>query len=147
MGCATLDAFRIAEGIPLYGVDIQERDLPQETAQMRALHFSKGCYQGQEIVERIRSRGSVHRHLRPLEVTGPVPAGGTELAQEDGSVAGQITSAAELPLAQQSRVFALAMMKAEAEVREQMFTYKVGSETGTARILTTPPTFTPKRKS
>ena len=75
-----------------------ERDLPQETSQMRALHFSKGCYLGQEIVERIRSRGNVHRHLRPLELDGPVPAGGTELTLEDGTVRGQITSAAELPL-------------------------------------------------
>ena len=53
-----------------------ERDLPQETSQMRALHFNKGCYLGQEIVERIRSRGNVHRHLRPLELSGPVPANG-----------------------------------------------------------------------
>ena len=71
---ASLEAFRIAEGIPAYGTDMVERDLPQETAQMRALHFSKGCYLGQEIVERIRSRGNVHRHLRPLELAGPVPA-------------------------------------------------------------------------
>jgi folate-binding protein YgfZ len=56
-----------------------ERDLPQETSQMRALHFAKGCYLGQEIVERIRSRGNVHRHLRPLELAGPVPASGAEL--------------------------------------------------------------------
>ena len=42
-------------------MDMVERDLPQETSQMRALHFSKGCYLGQEIVERIRSRGKVHQ--------------------------------------------------------------------------------------
>ena len=100
IGCATLDAFRIAEAIPLYGVDIAERDLPQETSQTRALHFNKGCYLGQEIVERIRSRGNVHRHLRPLELSGPVPAAGTELTLEDGAGSrGQITSAAALPLA------------------------------------------------
>jgi len=138
-GCATVDAFRIAEGIPLYGVDIAERDLPQETSQMRALHFSKGCYLGQEIVERIRSRGNVHRHLRPLELVGPAPAAGTELMQQDGAAAGQITSADRLPLAQ-TRVFALAMIRSEAEVRDQTFTYKAGTETGTARILTAPPT-------
>jgi aminomethyltransferase len=138
-GCAAVDAFRIAEGIPLYSVDIAERDLPQETSQMRALHFSKGCYLGQEIVERIRSRGNVHRHLRPLELTGPVPAGGTDLLQEDGAAAGQITGAERLPLAQ-PRVFALAMIRSEAEVHEQTFTYKAGTETGTARLLTAPPT-------
>ena len=60
VGLASLAAFRIAEGIPAYGMDIAERDLPQETSQMRALSFGKGCYLGQEIVERIRSRGSVH---------------------------------------------------------------------------------------
>jgi folate-binding protein YgfZ len=143
-GCAALEAFRIAEAIPRYGVDIFERDLPQETAQMRALHFNKGCYLGQEIVERIRSRGSVHRHLRPLELTGPVPAAGTELKQENGVVAGQITSAAELKLPE-PRVFALAMIKAEAEARDQAITYQHEMKTGTARILSAPPILTPKR--
>ncbi len=76
VGCASLEAFRIAEGIPAYGIDMVERDLPQETSQMRALHFSKGCYLGQEIVERIRSRGNVHRHLRPLELDRPGAGGG-----------------------------------------------------------------------
>ena len=113
VGSAALEAFRIAEGIPAYGIDMAERDLPQETSQMRALHFAKGCYLGQEIVERIRSRGNVHRHLRPLELAGPAPPGGTELTLEDGTAAGQITSAAELPLKKGRRVFALGMMKAE----------------------------------
>ena len=89
VGCGIARGLPIAEGIPAYGIDMVERDLPQETAQMRALHFSKGCYLGQEIVERIRSRGNVHRHLRPLELTGPVPASGAELTLEDGTAAGQ----------------------------------------------------------
>ncbi len=117
VGAAALEAFRIAEGIPAYGIDMVERDLPQETAQMRALHFSKGCYLGQEIVERIRSRGNVHRHLRPLELNGPVPASGTELTLEDGTAAGTITSAAELPLKTGSARFALGMIRAEAEAK------------------------------
>ena len=74
VGIAALRSLQIAEGMPAYGVDIAERDLPQETSQMRGLHFSKGCYLGQEIVERIRSRGNVHRHLRQLELDGPVPS-------------------------------------------------------------------------
>ena len=139
VGTAALEAFRIAEGIPVYGTDMMERDLPQETAQMRAIHFSKGCYLGQEIVERIRSRGNVHRHLRPLELTGPVPASGAELTLEDGTVAGAITSAAELPLKSGPRVFALAMMRAEAEAKSQSFGYTVGATEGTASILAAPP--------
>jgi folate-binding protein YgfZ len=138
VGCASLEAFRIAEGIPAYGIDIAERDLPQETSQMRALHFSKGCYLGQEIVERIRSRGSVHRHLQALELDGPVPDAGAELTV-DGAAAGQITSAAELPLASGSRVFALGMIRAEFEMHDQAFTYTAGAAAGTARILSAPP--------
>lgn len=63
VGWHALEKNRIASGIPLYGVDIRERELPQETGQMRALNFQKGCYIGQEIVERIRSRGNVHRQF------------------------------------------------------------------------------------
>jgi folate-binding protein YgfZ len=140
VGVVMLEAFRIAEGIPAYGVDMVERDLPQETAQMRALHFSKGCYLGQEIVERIRSRGNVHKHLRSLELDGPLPSAGTELLLGEVQ-AGQITSAAELPLAGGSRVFALGMIRSEAEARNEPFIYRVGSGAGTARILTTPPKF------
>jgi folate-binding protein YgfZ len=141
VGCAALEKLRIAEGIPAYGVDMVERDLPQETSQMRALHFNKGCYLGQEIVERIRSRGNVHRHLRPLELTGPTPASGTEIFLEDGKAAGQITSAAELPLAKGSRAFALGVMKAEAELRNQTFSYTAGTAKGEATILAEPPVF------
>lgn len=139
IGCAALESFRVAEAIPLYGVDITDRELPQETSQARALHFNKGCYLGQEIVERIRSRGKVHRHLLPLELTGPVAPSGTELKLESGAVAGQITSAAELPLGAGSRFFALAMMHAEAEEGSQTLAYQAGGATGLGRILTTPP--------
>ncbi len=139
VGAATLEAFRIAEGIPTYGIDIAERDLPQETSQMRALNFNKGCYLGQEIVERIHSRGNVHRHLRQLELSGPVPAAGAELRLEGGAIAGQITSAAELPLAKGKRVFALGMLRDEAEQSNQPFTYSNGTATGTARILAASP--------
>jgi folate-binding protein YgfZ len=140
VGTASLEAFRIAEGIPAYGIDIAERDLPQETSQTRALNFSKGCYLGQEVVERIRSRGNVHKHLRQLEAFGPVPAAGTELIFDDGALdggtaAGHITSAAQLG----ARVFALAMIREGAEARKQALSYTTGLANGTARILDAPP--------
>ena len=147
IGSRSIEAFRIAEGIPAYGTDMVERDLPQETSQMRALHFAKGCYLGQEIVERIRWRGNVHRHLRPLELSGPAPQGGAELKLEDGTAAGQITSAAELKLPAGPRVFALGMMRSEPEERAQAFAYKAGVIEGTARILEAPPKLAQKRKN
>jgi len=139
IGSDALEAFRIAEGIPVYGIEIAERDLPQETSQIRGLHFSKGCYLGQEIVERIRSRGNVHKHLRQLELDGPLPSAGAEL-ELDGVKAGQIRSAAEVFLGSGSRKFAFGMINSEAEVHAQPLTYRVGAETGKAGIVSAPPT-------
>jgi folate-binding protein YgfZ len=154
VGSAALDAFRIAEGIPVFGIDIAERDLPQETSQLRALHFSKGCYLGQEIVERIRSRGNVHRHLRSLELDGPLPPAGTELTHDsikldslktdankagDAVKAGHFTSAVDLPLPRGSRTFALGMIRGDAEVRNEPLGYTAGESAGRARVLDGPP--------
>jgi aminomethyltransferase len=95
-GAEALEMFRVAAGIPRAGVDIRDRELPQETAQMQALHFGKGCYVGQEIVERIRARGSVHRTFTGFVIEGALPAPGTKL-QAEGKDAGEITSALRVP--------------------------------------------------
>jgi folate-binding protein YgfZ len=143
VAAASLESLRIAEGVPAYGTDMVERDLPQETSQTRALHFNKGCYLGQEIVERIRTRGNVHRHLLHLELDGPLPATGTEVkyrkAAGEEAVAGAITSATEVRLEGSARLFALAMISAEAEAHTPQFTYIVNGIAGTGRILTSPP--------
>lgn len=93
-----IEQLRILEGTPQYGRDIRDRDLPQETNQTRALHFNKGCYLGQEIVERIRSRGQVHRIFSGLLLTGELSAPGTPLtADSDGAKpVGEITSVTAL---------------------------------------------------
>jgi folate-binding Fe-S cluster repair protein YgfZ len=46
-GVDAIESLRVLEGTPAYSVDITAKDLPQETNQMRALHFNKGCYLGQ----------------------------------------------------------------------------------------------------
>jgi folate-binding protein YgfZ len=109
---AAWELLRIACGIPRYGQDIHERDLPQETEQLRALNFDKGCYIGQEIVERIRSRGAVHRMFTGFEVQGPPPAAGTKI-QSDAKDVGEITTAAVLPLASGKRAVALGYIRRE----------------------------------
>jgi folate-binding protein YgfZ len=158
VGSNALETLRILEGTPAYGIDIQSRDLAQETSQMRALSFTKGCYLGQEIVERIRSRGQVHRHLRSLEIIPDIlpdnassdkagndlPAAGTEL-QLAGKPAGTLTSVAALtsiPALQRDgtqpsgarRIFAIGMVRAEAEISKEPLRYAGGE----ARILKTP---------
>ena len=109
---AAQETFRVLCGIPKVGTDIRERTLPQETAQDHALSFSKGCYIGQEIVERIRARGSVHRVLAGLEVHGPVPPSGTPI-QADGKDVGLITSTATVPTRDGDRVIALGFLRKE----------------------------------
>ena len=64
---------RIENGKPRYGEDIRETSLPQETQQMHAVSFTKGCYLGQEIVERIRAQGQVNKKLVRMELEGAEP--------------------------------------------------------------------------
>jgi folate-binding protein YgfZ len=111
---ATLDDSRIVRlehGKPRFGDDIFDTTLPQETQQMHAVHFSKGCYLGQEIVERIRSRGHVNRLLVNLEIEGldPLP-GGTKIAA-GAAEAGEVTSSAFSPAL--GKVVALAYVRAQ----------------------------------
>ena len=113
IGPEALETRRISRGIPRYGVDIRERDLPQETGQMRALSFTKGCYLGQEIVERIRSRGAVHREFTAFLIEGPLPAPGSKIQAGEKEV-GEITSSAELPLPAGNQAFALGYLRREA---------------------------------
>jgi folate-binding protein YgfZ len=84
-------AVRIENGRPRYGEDIRETSLPQETQQMHAISFNKGCYLGQEIVERIRAQGHVNKKL--VRLRAPAPAPGTRLTV-NGADVGEITSSA-----------------------------------------------------
>ena len=125
-----LEDFRILSGTPRYGTDIRPRDLPQETAQMQALHFSKGCYLGQEIVERIRSRGNVHRTFSGFELTGQIPAPGTQLLAEGfPRPVGEITSAAAIPLPGRTVQLALGYIRLEVLERKLPLEFPGGTAT------------------
>ena len=113
VGAEAVEMFRVAAGIPRYGQDIRERDLPQETGQMRALSFTKGCYLGQEIVERIRSRGTVHRNWTGFAVENGTPSPGAKV-QKDGRDVGEITSVLAVPGENGDRSLALGYIRREA---------------------------------
>ncbi len=85
---------RIEAGIPWPGYEITDEYLPAETLQLeRAVSFNKGCYLGQEVVERMRSRDVVARQMVGLRFEGDrPPTKGAELATPDGQTVGQITS-------------------------------------------------------
>jgi folate-binding protein YgfZ len=116
VGSEALEMQRIVAGIPLYGVDIRERDLPQETEQMRALNFNKGCYVGQEIVERIRSRGNVHRKFAGFQMEGTAAiAAGNKIVSGEKEV-GEVTSIAVLGSPSGARTIALGYIRREVGV-------------------------------
>jgi folate-binding protein YgfZ len=105
-------AVRLENGRPRYGDDITDRYIAHETGQMQALHFQKGCYLGQEIVERVRSRGLVNRQLTPLSISGTtIPASGDKIFDGEKAV-GEVTSAAWSPSGNSVR--ALAYLRLEA---------------------------------
>ncbi len=81
--------------MPWPGLEITDEYLPAETGQYeRAVSRTKGCYLGQEIVERMHSRNVVARRLVGIRFDGDsVPATPAGLESESGDVVGQLTSA------------------------------------------------------
>ncbi len=98
VGHAALNILRTEAGIPWFGFDLDERTLPPEAGlEQRAISYTKGCYLGQEVIERIRSRGHVNRKLTGLRLEATaLPAHGTKLLA-DGKEVGQITTAVRSP--------------------------------------------------
>jgi folate-binding protein YgfZ len=98
IGMTVLNSLRLEAGIPWFPVDFNDTVIPHEAAiEKTHVSFTKGCYTGQEIVERVRSRGHVNRRRVQLKFsTNEPPAAGTKLrsAVEE---AGVITSAALSP--------------------------------------------------
>jgi folate-binding protein YgfZ len=112
VGAEALEMWRVIRGIPNYGQDIRDRDLPQETEQAQALNFTKGCYIGQEIVERIRSRGQVHRKFTGFAFGDRVPALGKY--DFEGRALAEITSIARVPATEGPRNIGVGYVRREA---------------------------------
>jgi folate-binding protein YgfZ len=112
-GPKAFEAARIEAGMPVYGIDFNEENLPQEVGRDdRAISFTKGCYLGQETVARIDALGHVNQRLVGVRFFGSdLPAGGMELTRE-GRIVGAVTSAAFSP--KLDAPIALAMVRREA---------------------------------
>ena len=107
-GYQALSSTRLEQGVPWYSYDFGEKQIPHEAGlQDSHISYTKGCYTGQEIVERVRSRGQVNRVRVTLsyDLAAPggtgtpacaLPAPGTPLLSE-GKEAGHTTRAAFSP--------------------------------------------------
>lgn len=139
-GVAALEDFRVLEGVAQFDVDFSDKHLPQEANLQRALNFTKGCYIGQEIVERIRSRATVHRSLLQFDLAGTLPqtgpGGKVELRTGD-AVVGELTSMASFALPELPGMLALGVVRTEALEHSEPLHY----EGGTAAPRSGPPRF------
>lgn len=95
MGYAALSAQRLAQGVPWFGYDFGEKQIPHEAGlQDTHISYTKGCYTGQEIVERVRSRGQVNKRRVDLVFDGATVPPEGEILTVDGKEAGFVTRAA-----------------------------------------------------
>jgi folate-binding protein YgfZ len=94
---AALEVLRVEHGVPRQGRELTPEVLPAEARMERAVSASKGCYTGQEVVTRMRTRGRVSHLLVGLRFEGDaLPAPGTELRAGERAV-GSVTSSALSP--------------------------------------------------
>lgn len=100
MGMGALNSLRLEAGIPWFPMDFNDTVIPHEAAiESTHISFSKGCYTGQEIVERVRSRGHVNRRRVGLKFTTiEPPAVGARMRAGTTDV-GIVTSSAMSPRA------------------------------------------------
>src|SRR5579859_940441 len=100
-GYTALNALRLEAGIPWFGYDFGEKQIPHEAGLEKShISYTKGCYTGQEIVERVRSRGQVNRVRALFKLSSSkLPAADTPI-QFEGKEVGYVTRAAESPAVQ-----------------------------------------------
>jgi folate-binding protein YgfZ len=144
-GYQALSATRLEQGIPWYSYDFGEKQIPHEAGlQDSHISYTKGCYTGQEIVERVRSRGQVNRirvtvryNLSSPSGTGTpagaLPAPGTPLLSE-GKEAGHTTRAAFSPIL--NAPIGMAYLRREKSMPGS--TVELPDAAGSATVIATP---------
>ena len=114
-GWSAFEIARVETGIPRFGVDMDETNLASECGiEAQAISYNKGCYIGQEVLNRIHSVGHVNRELKRLRSATDaktLPARGDKLFLNEKEV-GHITSAVFSP--KQNCVVALGYVRREA---------------------------------
>jgi len=93
----TLEILRIENGLALPGVDTGERTLALEARLERAISFNKGCYLGQETIERATAHGALKRRLCGLRIAGNRSPGVGAPIKLDGKDVGRVTSLTHSP--------------------------------------------------
>ena len=138
-GWHAYETARIEAGIPRFGADMDETNIPLECGlEPRAVSYNKGCYIGQEVINRIHSVGHVNRELRGLRLADDLktsPHRGDKLFQS-GKEAGHITSAAYSPSLKAN--LALGYIRREASQIGAELTLQTAAGESQARVVELP---------
>ncbi len=98
IGWETVNTLRIEANMRWFGADFDDTVIPQEAGlEQTHISYTKGCYTGQEIVERVRSRGKLNRWLVLLEFSGQIPPAVGANLETEGKPWGHVTSFAYSP--------------------------------------------------
>jgi folate-binding protein YgfZ len=132
MGYTALSGLRLEQGVPWFGYDFGEKQIPHEAGlQDSHISYTKGCYTGQEIVERVRSRGQVNRQRVGLIFSGEgVPQAGTPVMME-GKEVGFVTRAAKAWDSVPARVLGMGYVRREAGALGSVLQWAGGTATVT----------------
>ncbi len=98
-GAWAADALRIPTRRPRWGVDTDDRTIPNEVSWLRtAVHLHKGCYRGQETVARVHNLGRPPRRLVMLNLDGSgggLPQTGDPVTTGAGRTVGRLGTVAQ----------------------------------------------------
>ncbi len=98
LGDRAYDVLRLEKGIPIYGIDMSEKNNPLEAGLRESYSLTKGCYVGQEVVAKATNIGGVARVLSQFQcLDQTVPDADGKIFSEDGQEIGWITSAGYSP--------------------------------------------------
>jgi folate-binding protein YgfZ len=138
-GWRALETARIEAGVPRFAADMDETNLPQECAiEARAISYTKGCYIGQEVLNRVHTMGHVNRTLRGLELADDLqqlPQRGDKLLH-DGKELGFVTSATRSP--RWNKNLALGYVRREMDSPGIQLILVTATGTSTARVSSLP---------
>lgn len=138
-GWTAFETVRIDAGIPRFGADMDGNTIPLEAGiESRAISYSKGCYIGQEVINRIHSVGHVNRELRGLrlaEALPALPARGDKLFH-DGKEVGMVTSTVRSPALNAN--IALGYVRREANQIGTDLTLRTAAGESTAKVVGLP---------
>jgi folate-binding protein YgfZ len=139
VGWTAFETARIEAGVPRFGADMDETNIPLECGiESRAIVYNKGCYIGQEVINRIHSVGHVTRELRALRLATnleSLPKKGDKLFHA-GKEVGYVTSAVKSPALNAN--IALGYVRREANQIGNELTLRTATGESPAKIVESP---------